>query len=67
MSRMITPGRCTGCGRPAERGRSGTWWHTDGPGCGQPGVRFEPAEDSPERQQTQSPRDRQIRTPRRDR
>ncbi|MGW1035015.1 hypothetical protein ACWD4Z_22865 [Streptomyces antibioticus] len=67
MKPLITSGRCTGCGRPAERGRSGCWWHTGGPGCGRPAARFEAEDqDAPERQQ-QAPRDRQIRTPRRDR
>nr|BFE31366.1 hypothetical protein GCM10010200_036170 [Actinomadura rugatobispora] len=25
----MTPGHCTFCGRPAERGLSGAWWHTE--------------------------------------
>jgi hypothetical protein len=30
----LTPGTCSFCGRPAERGLSGAWWHT-GTSCNQ--------------------------------
>lgn len=27
-AKVMTPGHCTFCGGPAERGLSGAWWHT---------------------------------------
>lgn len=63
----MTAGHCTGCQAPAERGPSGNWWHVRRQdSCHRMDARFEPG--PPEhRQHTASPRDRQIRTPRRDR
>jgi hypothetical protein len=28
-AQVMTPGHCTFCGGPAERGLSGAWWHTE--------------------------------------
>ena len=66
MKPLIEPGRCSACLALAERGRSGAWWHERGDSCGDPTATFEPLEESAERQQD-SPRDRQIRDPGRDR
>lgn len=68
MKPLITPGHCSACQAPAERGRSGAWWHSQGQSCGRLDARFEAAPDEPqERQQQGPPRDRQIRHPGRDR
>ncbi len=67
MSPDMTPGRCSVCRERAERGPSGAWWHI-GPACGAVAARFEPGDEGEgaERQQ-QSPRNRQITDPGRDR
>lgn len=64
---QIMPGHCSGCLAPAERGPSGCWWHVRREdSCGRNDARFTPG--APEqRQQPQSPRDRQIRDPGRNR
>ena len=65
----IEAGTCSACGRAAERGRSGAWWHVGDPCHGTPqtdGVPARPVTFQPARQQ-QSPRDRQVRDPRRNR
>ncbi|WP_340382307.1 hypothetical protein U5640_36345 [Streptomyces sp. SS7] len=66
MRPLIEPGRCSACQQRAERGRSGAWWHERGASCGRNTARFEPLDEPGQRQQT-PPRDRQIRTPGRDR
>jgi hypothetical protein len=66
MKPLIEPGRCSACGSPAERGRSGVWWHArQADSCGRNPARFE-ADPQPERQQ-ESPRNRQIPHPPEDR
>ncbi|WP_060880168.1 hypothetical protein [Streptomyces scabiei] len=69
MKPPIESGRCSACQAPAERGRSGVWWHaSQGQSCGRQDARFEALPDEPqERQQQAPPRDRQIRHPGRDR
>ncbi|WP_432193802.1 hypothetical protein [Streptomyces sp. bgisy027] len=58
----IEEGSCSACGRPAERGPSGAWWHVRREdSCGRTPARFSA------RQQQTAPRDRQIRHPGRDR
>jgi hypothetical protein len=76
--RLITKGRCSACGRPAELSRTGGWVHAEGSGCGSDDAWFEAVawtdvdtEDGPggegrERQQ-QPPRNRMITDPGRDR
>ena len=29
MPNLLIAGRCSACGRPAESGLSGAWWHTE--------------------------------------
>lgn len=64
----IQTGHCSECREPVERGRSGVWWHTGTP-CGRGPARFVlgPAPDEGTGRQQQSPRDRQIRDPGRNR
>ena len=52
MKPLIEPGRCSACKAPAERGRSGAWWHERGAPCGQAGARFQPADDLTGRSET---------------
>lgn len=63
MKKLITSGRCAACKQPAERGRSGVWWHESDP-CGRTDARFEPAAEP---RQQQAPRNRQIPHPPEDR
>ncbi|MEU9972339.1 hypothetical protein [Streptomyces sp. NPDC051014] len=67
-SKFIEAGHCSACLAAAERGRSGAWWHA-GTACDHAAARFTPgpAPDGGAERQQQSPRDRQIRHPRRDR
>jgi hypothetical protein len=60
MSGQTEAGTCSACGAAAEHGQSGAWWHTGEP-CGRCPATFQPA------RQQQTPRDRQTKTPGRDR
>lgn len=74
MKPQIESGHCSACLGPLERGRSGVWWHTGTP-CGRGPARFvlgpapdeSPTPDEGAGRQQQSPRDRQIRDPGRNR
>ena len=59
MKPLIEEGQCSACQAPAERGRSGAWWHSRDP-CGRRDARFQPSGEPPVQRQQQPPRNREI-------